>query len=337
MNIVFVHFGEEIPNYLTRNLESACRRFEEHRVILLTNSTSKPINLEGLRVVTIPETADVREITELIDHPKDFRNGFWAHSINRLIVLADYVELTKQSLIHFESDVMISDDFPFDLFCESETDLAYPLVSRERGIASTVYIRNVTGARTLKQVAISEMRSDRKSTDMTILRKIYDLDNSNVTVLPTTADIKNSLSIETPQNIREAWKENLKKFNGVFDGADFGYFLLGTDPRNSRGVSYLRTTLNNHYVLTKEVEFIFNAERNFVDQEILDSKVPIFTLHATCKNSKLFSSKYKKLLKLRVEQYQQEPKPIFVFWAFNYNMKNALKRRITKFFSIISR
>jgi hypothetical protein len=274
--------------------------------------------------------SDFEEVRIRLEHPLDFRNGFWASSLNRLLALAKFVEETKEPLIHFESDVIVASDFPFDDFKQLKSGLAYPVVSEYRGIASTIYIRDRESALLLAQTVISEVRARPDSTDMTILRRIYDLNKDNVSILPSTAEFASSVSPLTPTAVRNSWKGNIEKLHGVFDGADFGYFLLGTDPRNRRGLSLLRTTLPDHYILAKSSSFKFNKERKFVDQEINGQLVPIYTLHATCKSTSLFRFKSTSLLERRVNAQKRKPKTVFAFWAFKYNLISSFRRRIVE-------
>lgn len=328
MNIVFVHFGQEIPDYLKRNLLSACLRFKEHKIILLRDSMKNQVSIDGLQVLESKNKVEFEEIKTLLNHPMDFRGGFWAHSLNRLLALADFVEQFNEPIIHFESDVLIARDFPFDSFDKIKEGLAFPLVSEERGIASTLYIRNLEAANLLKSVVINAVKANEESTDMTVLRKLYDLHTDQVSLLPTTADIQNCASNLTPEEIKRSWRENLELFKGCFDGADFGYFLLGSDPRNKRGVSLLRTTLNSHYVLANYAKFEFNTEREFVDQIVSNDLMPIFTLHATCKKTNLFKSRSTRMLKRRVKTQGKKSNSVFEFWALKYNLQSSVARRV---------
>jgi hypothetical protein len=328
VKIVFVHFGNDIPDYLKENLKSCCKRFKQHEIILLRNSSRNSISYHNLDVKIIDFDSEYQEVQSILTHPKDFRDGFWASSINRLLALAKFAEETNEPLVHFESDIIVAEDFPFNRFKELKTGLAYPIVSDDRGIASTVYIRDKVAGKLLRETVISEVRQEPASTDMTVLRKVYDQNKDKVSVLPSTAEYVRSVSFSTPESIVGCWKSNLNIMGGVFDGADFGFYLLGTDPRNKRGLSSLRTSLPKHYVSIKDVNFKINVERNFVDQESNGEFIPIYTLHATCKSTKLFKSDATKLLYKRVQTQNNSPRTVFAIWAFKYNLNAALRRRI---------
>jgi len=126
------------------------------------------------------------------------------------------------------------------------------------------------------------------TTDMLILRSLYDGLQGGVQVLPTGPDVSDSFngtkSDETVHNIRES----LKLVGGIIDGLDIGYFLFGEDPRNHRGKRFLRTILPDYYLNPKFLKFSYSHSRKFINISTSSGEIPIYSLHIHSKDLRLF-------------------------------------------------
>jgi hypothetical protein len=99
-----------------------------------------------------------------------------------------------------------------------------------------------------------------------------------------------------PENIH-AYNENFlmrrvlssfEMFNGIFDGNDIGVYLFGTNPRNTRGVSYVRTSIQGNYARVNKWNFKFDNLRKFINLEFGGEENQIYSVHATSKQLTLF-------------------------------------------------
>ena len=117
MEIVFVHFGSSVPKYLMRNIERTCDFFPETTVTLITDISSKiGIKKSNFQKYIFEMNEDYVNLNQFLSHPKNFRNNFWFTSLARIFVLCDYTIARNIQILHIESDVLISSDFPLNQF-----------------------------------------------------------------------------------------------------------------------------------------------------------------------------------------------------------------------------
>ena len=138
---------------------------------------------------------------------------------------------------------------------------------------------------------MNESQIDHEITDMTALRKYYDSDPRRITILPAGPANLFSYENEVLQDIYNQIKSGLEQYGGVFDGSDIGMYLFGTDPRNLRGKTILRQEISSTYTRMSQMNFKFNPLREFLDVESQGKWIPVYNIHMTCKDKKLFSSK----------------------------------------------
>jgi hypothetical protein len=331
MEIVFVHLNTPIPKYLRRNLIVCIQRFPEHQVVLLHNEIVKPPSIQGLKTVELMPDRRWTELDYLYSHPKDFRGNFWLTSSTRLFTLEAYVKLTGMELVHIESDVILSKDFPFSIFHTLNKPLAFPLISGERGVASVVYIRNANAAEILASTLIREARKDSQATEMLSLRKVYDENRKDIQILPIGPQ-----KVEAYRNIDNNIVQELlmahEIFGGIFDGVEIGQFLAGTDPRNRRGKVLLRHDLVNGYADIDNWAFSFDVEREFVNLGVngVSGYSKVFSLHMPVKEAKIFDNRSQSTaLKKFVSESEVAPKTRTNLPILFYAILGAIYKRIT--------
>jgi hypothetical protein len=195
------------------------------------------------------------------------------------------MENSGEPILHIESDVIVSKDFPLENFNLSTIEIAYPVVAKNRGVASTVFIRNLETAEKLIDFTVDACLINSQTTDMEILANFFEMNPEEV------------ISLAFGPHNTYAYNENFliskvlpsfKMFNGIFDGNDIGYFLFGTDPRNKRGISYMRSLIQGNYARVNKWNFKFDNLRKFINLEFDNDTKPIFSLHATSKKLTLF-------------------------------------------------
>jgi hypothetical protein len=206
-------------------------------------------------------------------------------------------------------------------------------VSEEQAIASTLYFRNSEAAKRLAQLTLQESLSNPSTTDMHILRKLYELESINVQILPS-APVNSAAFLCASVEMRAIFSQAVDYFGGVFDGFDLGQYLLGIDPRNMRGRSVVRSVNHSHHLNCRELEFSMSAERNFPN--IYDTgsmkPIPLYSLHVHSKNLKLFQDKScSSVLRKSVKASPLKEATIFYPKVFVKSVFLALNRRVRKF------
>ena len=333
MDIVFVHLNTSVPKYLQFNLETTISRFPEHRVILLHNKSVKVPKISNLLSYEVAEDSRWRRLSDLYDHPKDFRGNFWLTSSARLFAIEAYLQKENSEVLHVESDVILSPDFPFSNFRKIEKRLAFPLISDSRGVASIVYVRDKFAAAILTSTLISEAEKNPQTTEMLSLRVVYERNFDKVQILPIGPEgVRSYRNIESVMVSK--FSEGLRIFNGVFDGVEIGQFFTGTDPRNRRGKILLRHDLVDGYLNVNELEVLFDSDRQFINirtKKNFNSCSPIFALHVPVKQTRFFkkTSQARKLNRIARESRRRKT----IKLSFPVLIKSALlsfNRRVKK-------
>lgn len=288
MNIVFVHIGPKVPAHLARNLVRTIKLFRGHPVILITLPGTRCPNIDGLVRIDYSPNDYFWKVSENLSHPKDFRGNFWANTLTRFLALHDYMSAVQEEFIHVESDVILAEDFPFERFNKLRKPIAFPVVNQHQGIASVLYLRDQNASKELMKVIISEVEGNPFTTDMLILRSLYDGHQDSVQALPTGPDTSDSFNGTKNDETVHNTRKSLKLVGGIIDGLDIGYYLFGEDPRNHRGKRFLRTVLPDYYLNPKYLKFSYSHSRKFINISTTSGEIPIYSLHIHSKDLRLF-------------------------------------------------
>ena len=301
MNIVFVHLNSKIPKFLKSNLESSLKHFPKNMIYLVHNFPDDSFQVAGVKMYRYSPNQDWQNLENNLSHPKDFRGNFWLTSLGRFIALADFMQNISGSVVHIESDNIFSADFPVSKFSKLESEYAFPIVSRERGIASLVYFKTAASSRELAKFVLEQAKMNNTTSDMLVLREFYNLNKHRVQVLPTGLSMQASYLGVSDSDVINSMKRGMELFGGVFDGSDLGVYFLGTDPRNRRGISRVGSPVPHNFADIQGWKLVANIDRRFVDLLVEDSEsAKVFSIHATCKRKKLFQaeSQFKSLQSL---------------------------------------
>jgi hypothetical protein len=297
---------------------------------------TKKLLLGDVNIIEFIPNSDWAKLDEFLKHSKTFRNSFWFTSAARFLALRHLSEEIG-GLLHIESDVILSDDFPFTKISESSFDFLFPVVSQNNAIASCLYLKDSKSAGILAEITLSAAEKDHYTTDMYILSDLTKNSEVKFAPLPTApsqfydGNIKDKTFLQTND-------QSLRNFKGVFDGFDLGRYLFGDDPRNKRGIKILRENDPRTYLNARKLSLILKPNRDFpfiVDIE-KNKEWPIFSLHIHSKNTDLFRlNKSRYLIKKAVEEAHLAPKKVFVFSIFLSSFVQALKRRINRYTNLI--
>ncbi len=330
--IVFAHFRTKIPKHLIWNLRRTSLIFPSSEIVLLTDQ----INIKGIptnvRIIAQTEIFGAKLLQLSTTHPMSFRNGFWFTTLLRLLAVCEFVIASNVPIIHVESDVLISPDFPLGDFANLAKPIAYPLVSQRCGVASTLYIRDGDAALSVRDSILEMSKNNSKLTDMIFLRQFYDLNTSKVSALPSGP----MQSIVLQRGLSENYKQDLKQtfgiLNGYFDTVDLGFYLTGEDPRNHRGRRRLRTIDPESDIWVRRLKFHWDNDREFISISAVGSKevYPLFSLHIHSKDLKVFRIRtFGKRLQKRLRFQLDPPKTELVLEVFMSQLVRSIRRRLS--------
>ena len=332
MDIVFVHLNTKVPKYLHSNLESHIKRFPDHRVTLILNKEVPSPRIKNLHIYQYKPKENWKMLESLYQHEKEFRGNFWLTSTARLFALDEYQESERCEILHLESDVIISKDFPFRRFSSLSLEMAYPVISDPRGVASIFYLRSRSLARKLSAHIIQEAQKDRKTTEMLILRSFFDQNSNSIQLLPIGPRIKNAYR-GLPEYLWKKMSDSHTWFGGSFDGVDIGQYFFGTDPRNRRGKTLFRSDIVNGYANIEDWSLEYSEERQFVNvsTNIENDYTKLYSLHLPSKRKNLFSfNKQEKQIIHFVSKSNSKPTEK-IYWSTVFeSAAKSLVRRLRK-------
>ena len=271
MKLVFVYSGNALPKYARKNIETTAIRWPNLEIILLSDKQIKGIKSSNVKNFVLKLDINLENRLNFLRHDLKFRNGFWLHTLKRFLYLEEYAKQINESYIHIESDVLLLDSFPLDKFSVITNDLAYPLISDEKGIASIFYVRDKLSIRRFNNFIFQKLLNNQRITDMSILSEYVKENPGRVYILPTKPNFE------------------CKEFSGIFDGASFGIYLTGTDPRNKNGISDIFVDLTDHSVKPSQYHYLFRNGKLLVTQDKLFTK-QLYNLHIHSKNLKYFKN-----------------------------------------------
>jgi hypothetical protein len=291
MNIVFVHFGENIPRYLKLNLIKTLNNFPDSDIYLVSDTKNLSKVPQGVRIFEFDFDFEKVNVFSNLDHPQGFRDSFWYKTIYRFFALKSLMEKIPGETIHVESDVRIAQDFPFDKFESSELKIAFPMADNTRGIASIFFVKSLWYLDLFLDSALTYMKENSSATDMTILGDFALNHQDLVTVLPTgpveMMEIENKIS---DQKTLKAFQSKIEYFGGVFDGYKIGQYFFGTDPRNTFAFSKINSEATSRF-LNKRTAKIEWGIRDLPYIKSGSTRLPIYNLHFHSKHPNLFGSK----------------------------------------------
>lgn len=340
MNIVFVYFGKSIPTYLVKNLNLHAAQFQEHQVWLITNSdikvkenTDKRVNLYYLDKY---QDADAKQgiFGDLKDELVSFRDGYWQLTILRILAIFDFQERFQEPLLHVEGDVVLMPTFPFKKF-DSINLVAYPLVNRGYGCASTLFSPTLQSISLLRDFFQKEIRVNNSLTDMDLLGLYQEVNPERVCVLPSAPGESDSYNDWVSKEDQELLSKGCQHFGGLFDGMTLGQFLLGEDPRNHFGRRPLYRNQEHHSYTPKSSSFGWDDSGPVIVTQ--DSKLRIFSLHVHSKDIRVFEPKSGMILirrrvieKSNKVRYELIPQLMFLL------LPSLIKVRTRRFYKKIS-
>jgi hypothetical protein len=311
--IALVYLGKKPPKYIKSNLVHLRDHFPEADVWLITDrkDSTRDFESKGIKV-WIYERNDTYwlEVDQKMNFPKAFRDGFWFLTLKRFGALQDFLMYHPQPLLHVEADVFLMPNFPLDSVMDIKRDLAFPAVGPGYAIASTLFIRNHKAISDLNKFVMTAVHMNPKSIDMTILHDYEKTYPDRVEILPSGPSFQG-------------------RAQGYFDGAAFGTYLLGQDPRNFRGRVLKFSPIDWHSDKINELDFVTRENTLIAIQD--GNEIPVFSLHIHSKKESLFKLKNLLLaLDHAARIHKNGPQKFFEPQVFFQMFRLALKRRLKR-------
>jgi len=297
MKIVFVHLGSAPAEHLWANIGTLVKKFANIEIVLVSDLERSELILHPrIEFFEYIRPDAYRKQLSKLNFEFKFRSGFWQYTLERILALDQYHRsFPQKKLMHLESDVLLLDEFPFQIF-EQQTKMSWLSVDENRDVATFIYLPNAQATKKLSEALLEQLCVDPTLTDMKFLRE-FRLKN------PTEVLLAPSLSLEIATNLISNGKMDSKVgselssaskiFDGIFDPAAIGMWLTGSDPRNyygSRKVFDTREILNGGTFINPEIfkYRLSNSDGLFVSINNIESRV--WCLHIHSKDMRLFGN-----------------------------------------------
>jgi hypothetical protein len=259
--VIFVFIGDKLPKYANASL-ALSEKFSGLEITLLGNSILKKqitnSNIEYIDLEDFYDSTSFLDVSEKINLPLAFRNGFWHKAIERLFVLHQYMEVYKvQDLFHAELDqILFRCDKMLHAFEEAHfKGIALPFHAIDRGVASVLYCNDIKSLKSLIDFA-KELNSF--DNEMVLISQWAIKNPHMIKLLPTLASEVKNIDVFNLSGLEII---PATKINGVVDAAQIGQWIGGQDPRNVN----IRDTPKNKYVESPSEEILSYDELSRID------------------------------------------------------------------------
>jgi len=315
LRIVFVQLGKSPEKYVWANISMSQKGFPEFPITLIGNSpeTQRESERRNIEYWDFQMDSESEGTFRSLNLPQSFRHGFWIYTLQRLIALTQYhLANPVKSVLHVESDVTLSFNFPFSKLI-TENRIHWMPFNEERDVASLLYLPSQSETKWLQKEFLRNLSTKKDHTDMTLLREVSKKHPNRIMYFPVIESPHSQLLNKNSQlDFSERASTQYKIFHGLFDAAPVGMWLTGQDPRNHRG-RILRykpipesdvdpTTLNGRLEL-REQALMYNGD------------IPIYDLHIHSKERKFFTDQKNKLLRK------------LILWSLDGHMKSKFSVR----------
>lgn len=328
LEVVFVHLGEAKVRHLWKNIEHIQQHWPHHEIVLLSDSQSnlRKATKIGINSWEFELSEHLDRIFQNSKHNASFRGGFWNYSILRLFAVLEYsISNPDKTVIHFESDIAIFPNFPFETLSKLEKP-AWMRFNDTHDVGAIFTVPNANQSQFLLNQLANIFSDNPNLTDMTLLNTFARLHPDRVSYLPVAESTREGLIRRDIAGDPESSliTENFHHFNGIFDSASLGMWLLGQDPRNHLGQIIRYRQLPESYIQPQQVQFGFDEVDNFL---YFDNQIPIFNLHVHSKEIKYFEAGWQRAIKSRVRSsHRLSRKSKFSMGAFRKLSTDYLKR-----------
>lgn len=269
-HLVVVHLSHRLPRYLLSNLAHLNSTFPElPKTLVVSRGVRVRADAQvGWSIFEYERPEDTQKLFSAGKLDPSFRDGFWYVTLERLLALEEvHLRFPNEPLLHVESDVFLMPTFPTWFFSDMKT-LAWQKIDSEEDVASLVFSPSAAQTRFLCQSIRAAYSDDPSLSDMRALRRFASEHPDQISYLemsPVTAGSE-----------------------GIFDPATAGIYLLGNDPRNSKGIERYGQKITPKHVMSVEA-FDWHVSSNSISCRTSSSGwVQLQSLHIHSKRSSFF-------------------------------------------------
>lgn len=288
MKIVLVYSGSRLPKHHVANLNLLNQTFPDKTILTVVDNEENHRKLLGRgfqSYLIADEIPRFVKVSEQLSHDATFLRGFWYRTIKRFYLLHAFLKSNpNESIIHIESDVVLMPNFPFETFSDLDARLAYPLVTNDHAAASIFFVKSLSALDDFLHF-VEEGLLEGSETDMTLLAK-FARKSTGVCLLPSLVS-----SSPTIQSSKSNFLDTFG-FDGVFDGATYGQYLFGLDPRNNFGIRKVFSRPEAH--LVDPITLKFEIIKSIMGSTLLLTDVSghtrtLYNIHVHSKDLRIFN------------------------------------------------
>lgn len=303
-SVIFVHLGHTIPGYLF-DATAQVRKFNpEIRIIVIAEREAiKKVDhqlradISFVMCEQLAESEEHKTFKRISSLDRTFREGFWLKTTERFFYLDEAIrQYELYDVFHLEYDNMLYVDLMelLPIFRQYE-NIASIFDTDTRCIPGFMYIAQPDSLRLLVKYIVAMAQQGRN--DMEVIasfahdHNIKEIDRLPV-IMPEYIAEYGLRSLTKKTTMHPQWYMNrIEEFDSIFDGAAWGQFLGGFDPRNghSRPGFVNETCLFNPSKIHFEWQ-IDHAGRRVPYAYMHEKKYRINNLHIHCKHLKAFAS-----------------------------------------------
>jgi hypothetical protein len=346
--IVIVYLGKRIPDYVFQSVDSLIEINKITQIFLIVDKgmtekiKSRVHPSCGIWEYESNNSLPDNEIEKY--HNLEFRNGYWKHTISRIIAFLDFQIAYKfEQIIHLEADVILMKNFPFEKVA-TQSKIIWGYYNEKRDVGALVFVPKLNSARWLRKEVINTWKKSPSSTDMEILKNIATSHSNRISYWPSGLSIAVNSYTRLSKPSIEKMQSREVKLSGIFDVAPFGMWLCGMDPSSNYGLqryfSKMFVENGDSIVDPSHVDYAFGSDDSILVRSSNKTE-SIYTLHNHSKDTRYFKASrveslhrnYRKYIRRGTPYQTFSPKvfQILVFRKFHKIIKNSLKRKATKY------
>ena len=245
-SIAFVHIGNNLPNHLYSTIAQARLFNEDCPIFLIANQTAiqnAKTSLRDMRVtfISCESLPSSKAHTDFITNPEQDWGfeGLWVYSSERFFYLEELIRQHNLSdVFHIESDILLYANLEdlLPVFQKRYNGMIGAVFENDhRCVPSIVYVANLEPIKAL--IDFYPNKAHVFQSDMETLADFKDryhrvfIDFLPITVPADGESDHPFVGALTQTKTPELYSNNIEEFNAIFDGAAFGIYLAGWDPR----------------------------------------------------------------------------------------------------------
>ena len=317
IHLILVYLGHKIPRYVFVNLKNLRRQFPHQQIVLIVErdslineSTKRELNL---KVYGYTKSEKLHDLELSKHHDLGFRNGYWSHTIHRILAFLDYqIENRLDCVLHIEADMTLMPDFPFEAIARTE-GIVWGYYNEQRDVGALIFVPGIKDAEWLRDEIIKTWKEYPFFTDMQLLKEISNSHQNQISYWPSGLSMASNANARVNMSELQLTSKRQVDVGGIIDVAAIGMWLCGIDPRNNRGkkIHFSDSFISNgdSWVDPSELKYIFHEKGKISIGEPF-GEIPLYALHNHSKSEKYFGNSRVKYLARLYSDFLRSEVPI---------------------------